>query len=102
LHILQSYVILLVDEEVKQVSKQQGANKMAKQVTARQAKAAENAMSPAVQKAMKASRKAAKEREAARAEELQVRINGAARQCTKCGLHYRSHETRELCLNCLG
>jgi hypothetical protein len=34
LHILQSYVILLVDEEVKQVSKQQGANKMAKQVVA--------------------------------------------------------------------
>jgi len=74
---------------------------MAKQVTARQAKSAENAMSPAVQKAMKASKKAAKEREAARMEEMQVRINGAAHQCSKCGLHYRSHENRALCLDCL-
>ena len=74
---------------------------MAKKVTARQAKAAENSMRPAVQKAMRASKKAAKEREAARMEEMQVRINGEARQCSKCGLHYRSHENRALCLNCL-
>jgi hypothetical protein len=74
---------------------------MAKQITARQAMAAYNAQQPEVKKAMKASRAAAKEREAARKEEQMIEMYGTRHKCTDCGLHFRTHDNRNVCLDCL-
>lgn len=70
-------------------------------VTARQAKQAELSIVPAVKKAMKASRAAKLQRQAEEREALQVEMYGPRRHCQDCGLHFRSHDNRNVCLDCL-